>query len=865
MLTPPPQKQRPMAEPATQHTPMMRQYLSIKADHPNTILLYRMGDFYELFFQDAVKASKLLNITLTKRGKTAGNDIEMAGVPVHSLDNYLAKLVKLGESVAICEQIGDPATSKGPVERQVTRIITPGTITDEALLDERTDNLLSAIYLHKKGYGVATIDVTSGRFSVQQLPTVDALASELERQSPAELLYPESCKLPESIQGFSGLTRQPDWYFEEDTAKRSLTRQFNTNDLTGFGCDNMPFAISAAGCLLQYVKDTQKSALPYIQGLQVEIQTDSIILDPVSRRNLELEFSQSGSSKHTVIGVLDQTSTTMGSRMLRRWLHRPLRLQNVIKERHQSIAYLLQYQLHTPMQQHLKHIGDIERILARIGLKTARPRDLATLRDSLAVIPDLHCTLDLPDDPLLMASLKRLGDHEATQQLLQQAIIENPPVVIRDGGMLADDYDDQLKSLRQLRSNADQYLADLEQREQESSGINGLKIRYNRVHGYYIEISRALSEKVPERYTRRQTLKSSERFITPELKEFEDKILSAKEEALAREKWLYDQLLDKLISCLTPLQHCATAIATLDVLCNLAERAAALNLSQPQFQQEAGIHIEEGRHLVVERSLDTPFVANDANLTPDNSLLIITGPNMGGKSTYMRQVAVITIMASIGSFVPAAHTVLGPIDRIFTRIGASDDLSSGRSTFMVEMTETANILHHASANSLVLLDEIGRGTSTFDGLSLAWSVATHLAEKTHAMTLFATHYFELTQLPDDFTQVSNVHLDAIEHGDKVIFLHALKPGPASQSYGLQVAALAGVPKTVISQAKDKLKILEESAYQHHKQAKPVIQMALPLGLPEHPLIEKVQNCQPDDLSPKEALELLYELQKLSYT
>ncbi|VAX09678.1 DNA mismatch repair protein MutS [hydrothermal vent metagenome] len=848
-----------------QHTPMMQQYLRIKSEYPQMLVFYRMGDFYELFYEDAKRASQLLDITLTKRGKSAGQPIPMAGIPHHAAEGYLAKLVKQGESVALCEQIGDPATSKGPVERKVMRVITPGTVTDEALLEERKDNLLAALHEMGTDYGLAVLDLASGRFMIQQLGGIEALTGELERLRPAELLIAEENSLPQLITGRSGITRRPIWHFDPDTAHHLLTKQFGTRDLGGFGCKDQPLAICAAGCLLQYVSETQQSALLHIRGLITERRDDAIIIDAATRQNLELDQSLSNQPQHTLAGILDHTSTAMGSRMLRRWINRPLRNIQSVQGRHTAIGQLLEQQTYPGLQDELHMIGDIERILARIALKSARPRDLAVLRDSLACLPEIQTQLATLNAPLLIQLSQEIDTHPSVVNLLQQAIIENPPMLIRDGGMLAEGYDAELDELRALSQNADQFLLDLETRERERTGIANLKVSYNRVHGYYIEITRSQSDKAPADYVRRQTLKGAERFITPELKKFEDQVLSARERSLAREKALYDKLLDQLHVHITPLQLCADALAALDVLCNLTERAERLDLRAPTLMEKPGLSIEDGRHPVVEQVSDTPFVANSVHFDDNRRILIITGPNMGGKSTFMRQTALITLLAYAGSYIPAASAKIGPIDRIFTRIGASDDLAGGRSTFMVEMEETANILHNATDSSLVLMDEIGRGTSTFDGLSLAWSCGVELATRIRAYTLFATHYFELTTLPEEYPGIANVHLDAIEHGDSIVFLHAVKDGPANQSYGLQVAALAGVPKQIIKRARLRLRELEDAAQRHTEQQ--AAQLSL-FQKPEEPEVEEnliegaLQDINPDELTPRQALDELYRLKKL---
>mgnify|MGYP002620805181 CR=1 FL=1 len=844
------------------HTPMMQQYLRIKAEHPDMLVFYRMGDFYELFFDDARKAARLLDITLTARGQSAGQPIPMAGVPYHSAESYLAKLVRLGESVAIAEQIGDPAKAKGPVERKVVRVITPGTVTDEALLNERQDNLLCALHRLDSQFGIATLDLSAGRMTVMEVDTAEAIRDELERLKPAELLLSEELARLLEPEARYPLRQQPPWYFEQETATRLLTQQTGTQDLQGFGCETMSAAIGAAGCLMQYALDTQRANLPHIHSIRAERREDSVVLDAASRRNLELEANLMGGRDNTLLEVLDRSATAMGSRLLRRWLNRPLRDQNILNNRLQAIELLIENQGFERPREVLRGIADMERILARIGLKSARPRDLAQLRDTLILLPEVHASCASLDAPLVQETLTRLGDYPELKQLLQRAVIDNPPVVIRDGGVIAPGFDAELDELRGLSENAGQFLIDLEVRERERSGIANLKVAYNRVHGYYIEVSKAQSDKVPADYIRRQTLKGVERYITPELKGFEDKVLSANERALAREKALYDQLLEDLIPHLGALQTSAAALAELDVLATLAERADSLNLSKPELIDTPCLEIHGGRHPVVEQNLEDPFVPNDTCLDPGRRMLVITGPNMGGKSTYMRQTALITLLAHIGSFVPAQRAIIGPIDRIFTRIGASDDLAGGRSTFMVEMTETANILHNATAQSLILMDEIGRGTSTFDGLSLAWACAEHLADQVGAFTLFATHYFELTTLPEHHDKVVNVHLDAVEHGDSIVFLHAVKEGPANQSYGLQVAALAGVPRPVIEAAKARLLQLENNTVNSAPiDAAPEPQLGLFESRP-HPVVDALAGIDPDDLSPRQALEQLYRLKQM---
>ncbi|GIZ11373.1 DNA mismatch repair protein MutS [Pseudomonas sp. NCCP-436] len=843
------------------HTPMMQQYWKLKNQHPDQLMFYRMGDFYEIFYEDAKKAAKLLDITLTSRGQSAGQAIPMCGIPFHSVESYLAKLVKLGESVVICEQIGDPATSKGPVERQVVRIITPGTISDEALLDEHRDNLLAALLGDERLFGLAVLDITSGRFSVQELAGWENLLAELERLNPAELLIPDDWPQDLPAEKRKGARRRAPWDFDRDSAFKSLCQQFGTQDLKGFGCENLTLAIGAAGCLLAYAKETQRTALPHLRSLRHERLDDTVILDGASRRNLELDTNLSGGRDNTLQSVMDRCQTAMASRLLGRWLNRPLRDRAVLEARQEAIACLLDGYRFEALQPQLKEIGDLERILARIGLRNARPRDLARLRDALAALPALQQAMQALDTPHLRQLAVNIATYPDLADLLSRAIIDNPPAVIRDGGVLKTGYDAELDELQAMSENAGQFLIDLEAREKARTGLANLKVGYNRVHGYYIELPTRQAESAPADYIRRQTLKGAERFITPELKEFEDKALSAKSRALAREKMLYDELLEKLIDHLAPLQDSAAALAELDVLSNLAERALNLDLNRPRFVDEPCMRITQGRHPVVEQVLTTPFVANDLELDENRRMLIITGPNMGGKSTYMRQTALIVLLAHIGSFVPAASCELSLVDRIFTRIGSSDDLAGGRSTFMVEMSETANILHNASERSLVLMDEVGRGTSTFDGLSLAWSAAEHLA-RLRAFTLFATHYFELTVLPESESVVANVHLSATEHNERIVFLHHVQPGPANQSYGLAVAQLAGVPNPVISRAREHLARLEATSLVHDLPAQIPSQTQVPVqsdlfASAPHPLLEELHRLDPDNLTPRQALELLY--------
>ena len=851
-----------------QHTPMMQQYLKLKAENPDILLFYRMGDFYELFYDDAKKAAALLDISLTKRGQSAGNPIPMAGVPYHAVEGYLAKLVQLGEPVAICEQVGDPATSKGPVERKIVRIVTPGTVSDEALLPERQDNLIVAVYQEKEKFGLATLDMTSGRFQLCEPHSKEALQAELQRINPVELLYCEDFVEMAIIEHYKGLRRRPIWEFELSTAISELNRQFGTKDLRAFGVEKSPLGLAAAGCLLQYAKETQRASLPHIQSISVIQNNDNIQLDAATRRNLELTQNLAGGTENTLSSVLDKCVTPMGSRLLKRWIHQPIRQTDILLKRQKTIGEIIEQDLYHELQPYLQQVGDMERILARVALRSARPRDLTRLRTALEQIEPIKSLIQTKTSSNLTALSAQIDDFSAQIKLLQKAIIETPPLLIRDGGVIAEGYNTELDEWRTLSAGATKYLENLEQRERESTGIDTLKIGFNAVHGYYIQISQGQAHKAPIHYVRRQTLKNAERYIIPELKEYEDKVLKSKGAALALEKQLYDELFDLLLPHLGQLQLASLALSELDVLVNLAERAETLNYVAPQFSDEIGVKIENGRHPVVEQVLKDPFIANPVNLNQQRHLLIITGPNMGGKSTYMRQTALITLMAYIGSFVPADSAVIGQIDRIFTRIGASDDLASGRSTFMVEMTEMANILHQATSQSLVLIDEIGRGTSTYDGLSLAWACAEWLAKKTRSLTLFATHYFELTALPEQIEGIANIHLDALEHNNTIAFMHAVQDGAASKSYGLAVAALAGVPQSVIKLAKQKLHQLEKLSAQNgdqqiqHLRALNQHQGELDFEAEPDALREAIEKLDPDELSPKQALAYLYQLKKM---
>ncbi|MGO1071601.1 DNA mismatch repair protein MutS [Lysobacter sp. CA199] len=859
---------------SAEHTPLMKQFFAAKAEHPDVLLFFRMGDFYELFYDDARKAARLLDITLTQRGASAGQPIPMAGVPHHSAEGYLARLVALGESVAICEQIGDPALAKGIVERKVVRVITPGTVTDEALLNERRDTLLMAVSRGKNGWGLAWADLAAGRFLVNEVASEDALEAEIARLEPAEVLMPDEDGWAPFLAQRNGMRRRPPWLFDVDSGRRQLLRFFGLHDLSGFGLEDKPLATAAAAALLGYVEETQKQRLPHLTSIAIESGDGAIAMNAATRRHLELDSRIDGDSRTTLLGVLDSTVTPMGGRLLRRWLHRPLRDRDVLRHRHQAVATLIESHAGDDVRERFRALGDLERILSRIALRSARPRDLSTLRDGLGLLPDVRKILAPLDAPRLAELCASLGEHDAHAHLLAEAIVPQPPVLARDGGVFAAGFDAELDELRTLSTNADQFLIDLEARERASSGIPTLKVGYNRVHGYYLEISKAQAEKAPTHYTRRQTLSNAERYITEELKQFEDKVLSARERSLARERLLYEQLLDALNEQLEPLKRCAAGLSELDVLCGFAERAASLDWSRPELAESAGLRIERGRHPVVEAVRNEPFEPNDLILDEDNGrrMLVITGPNMGGKSTYMRQNALIVLLAHIGSFVPASRALIGPIDRILTRIGAGDDLARGQSTFMVEMSETSYILHHATDQSLVLMDEIGRGTSTYDGLALAEACARHLAHSNRAYTLFATHYFELTALAEPGNGIANVHLDAVEHhdkngGDQLVFMHAVKDGPADRSFGLQVAALAGLPKSVVKQARGRLIELEQQGRETPKPsfAKAALDAPQQFGLfaaPSSAALDALAEVDPDELTPKQALEALYRIKAL---
>ncbi|MQY50929.1 DNA mismatch repair protein MutS [Rhodocyclus tenuis] len=855
---------------------MMQQYLRLKAQHPNTLLLYRMGDFYELFFEDAEKVARLLDITLTSRGQSAGRPIPMAGVPYHSLEPYLARLVKLGESAAICEQIGDPATSKGPVERAVMRIVTPGTLTDAALLDEKRDTLLLSLTTDRRLAGLAWLNLASGEFRVSEV-AVEQLPATLERIRPAEIILPDSLTAP--VCEGAAFTRRPDWHFDAATATRELCAHFATASLDGFAAEQLRPALAAAGALLRYAQATQARALPHVRALRVESDDTYLGLDASTRRNLELTETLRGQAAPTLYSLLDVCVTAMGSRCLRHALHHPWRTTTIPAARHEAVESLLDDGARPlrAVRRALNGIADIERIGGRIALFSARPRDLSSLRDSLARLPELQAPLSASEAPLLQSIHADLHPPLAALDLLTRAIAPEPAAMVRDGGVIATGYDAELDELRAINDDCGAFLMALEARERERTGIATLKVEYNRVHGFYIELSKANADRAPDDYRRRQTLKNAERYITPELKAFEDKALSAQDRALAREKLLFEEILGALQGELPILSKIAAAVAHLDMLTAFADIATTHNYARPRFTETPGLWIEGGRHPVVESQLadGKPFIANDLSFDDTRRLLLVTGPNMGGKSTYMRQNALIALLAHIGSFVPATRALLGPLDRIFTRIGAADDLASGRSTFMVEMTEAAAILHHATDRSLVLMDEIGRGTSTFDGMALAGAICRRLLEKNRCLTLFATHYFELTLLANEYPQLANVHLDAVEHGHGIVFLHSVEEGPANQSYGIQVAALAGIPAPVLRAARRQLREFEERAA-----ANPLYNSLQPdlfsagasidegfdnapeAPAPLHPALERLAQTDPDVLTPRQALDALYALKAL---
>ena len=862
------------------HTPMMQQYLKVKMQHPHALMFYRMGDFYELFFDDAHKAAKLLGITLTHRGKTNGNPIPMAGVPFHAAEGYLARLVKKGETVVICEQVGE-VTGKGPVDRQVVRILTPGTLTDDALLNSHQSSNLVALCLQQNQIGIALLDLSAGIFKVQQQDfKLEQLSIELARLMPSEILVDEDIVDPNILEQVKKqldcpVTKRPNVDFNLNNAQKTLCDQLGVSTLSGFGIDHLPLAKAAAAALIHYAKETQKTALPHIRSIQLEQSSDFIALDPVTRRNLEIvdPLFEHGTS---LFQLINDCQTAMGSRLLSRTLMQPLRDTALLDARLDAIQAFIDGYHEAPIRLVLKEIGDIERVLSRVALGSARPRDLVQLRQASAQLPFLRHALNPvvtnQQSRLVQQLNEELGDFNGLYQRLLAAIVENPPVLLRDGNVIAEGFDSELDELRKIRDHAGQFLIDLEIKEREQSGIPTLKIGYNRVSGYYIELTRAQAEQAPEHYIRRQTLKNAERYITPELKSFEDKVLSSESRALAREKMLFEMLLDELRQDIANLQVMSAAIAQIDLLSNFAHQARLRNWSRPEFSPEMGIKIMAGRHPVVEALSKTAFTPNDTHLDYAHRMAIITGPNMGGKSTFMRQTALISLLAYCGSFVPAQSATLGPIDRIFTRIGSADDLSTGKSTFMVEMTETSQILHHATNQSLVLMDEVGRGTSTYDGLSLAWACVLDLSKRVKCLCLFATHYFELTELSKE-SGIYNYHVSAKELNGNLILLHKVQQGPASQSHGLQVAKLAGIPTNVIKEAQNRLKILERQQQQHVNtavqrdlfapavQAEPNIIERVVEVEKVSPALEILKALDVDNLTPREALQHLYQLKE----
>ena len=854
------------------HTPMMQQYLRIKADFPDTLVFYRMGDFYELFFDDARKANRLLDITLTSRGHSGGEPIAMAGVPVHSLDNYLARLIKLGEPVAICEQVGDVATAKGPVERKVVRVVTPGTVTDTELLTEKSDALLLAVATRSQRgtitHGLAWLGLTQGQIGLTEC-TERELAGWLARLNAAEVLVDREHVPAALTQAKIAITHRPAWQFDAALGQRKLCEQLRVASLAGFNAQDMGTAHAAAAALLSYAEHTQGQALAHVRTLEVERATDLLDLPPTTHRNLELTQTLRGEDAPTLLSLLDTCRTGMGSRVLRHWLTHPLRARTVATQRHDAIEALMADGVQT-LRDALRGVSDVERITARIALRQVRPRELTSLRSTLAALPALRKWVPHGQALLLDMLAEALSPSSDIESLLSAAIADEPAVLLRDGGVIAGGFDAQLDELRGITQNCDAFLLDLESRERTRSGIANLRVQFNKVHGFYIEVTQSQVAKVPADYQRRQTLKNAERFITPELKAFEDKALSAQDRSLAREKLLYEQVVDQLLSHLEALAGLARALASLDALAALAERAATLNWCRPQFVKEPCIAIEAGRHPVVEARLQETsagnFMANDCWLDASRKMLVITGPNMGGKSTFMRQVALIALLAAMGSFVPASACRLGPMDAVHTRIGAADDLANAQSTFMVEMTEAAAILHSATEQSLVLMDEIGRGTSTFDGLALAGAIASHLHDRCRAFTLFATHYFELTAFPVKHERALNVHVSAAEtrqNGvDDIVFLHDIQPGPASRSYGVQVARLAGMPASLVRQARATLEALETQQRAGDAQ---IDLFATPAAMDvrEPSAIDNaLAAINPDMLSPKEALSLIYELRGL---
>ena len=857
------------------HTPMMVQYLGLKADFPNTLLFYRMGDFYELFFDDAEKAARLLDITLTQRGQSAGQPVVMAGVPFHSVDSYLSRLIKLGESVAICEQVGEVG-GKGPVERKVVRVVTPGTLTDAELLHDKTEAYVLAVHASERagkpqGCGLAWLSVTEGELRLAEC-ACDQLPAWIARIAPSEVIYSNDlpAHLLPLLAGVTVKSERPSWAFDSALGQRKLLEQLHAASLEAWQAHSLVQAHAAASALLAYAEHTQGRSLTHVQTLRVERNEERIDLPATTRRNLELTQTLRGEDSPTLFSLMDTCMTGMGSRTLKRWLLEPPRERTLAQQRLDAIASLQGEHgagVWRDVRTALKGLGDVQRISARIALRQVRPRELVALENALqraAQLPEL--LLPSADTPWLKTLCTALISPPECAELLRRALLPEPSAMVRDGGVINHGFDAELDELRNIQTHGDSFLLELEVRERERTGINNLKVQYNRVHGFYIEVSQGQLERVPDDYRRRQTLKNAERFITPELKAFEDKALSAQERALAREKFLFEQLLDSLQPFVPALSQVAWALATLDVLACLSERALTLNWCAPELVNTPGIHITQGRHPVVEARLAETggsFIANDTQLGPNQRMQIITGPNMGGKSTYMRQVALIVLLASIGCHVPASACRLGPIDAIHTRIGAADDLANAQSTFMLEMTEGAQILHAATSNSLVLMDEIGRGTSTFDGLALASGIATYLHDKSQSFTLFATHYFELTEFAASHRAAVNVHVSAAESGNDIVFLHEIQPGPANRSYGIQVARLAGMPVSVLNHAKHALAALENDAQNARAQVDLFAQPPQDIDQGPTPLQSQLASMDPDQMSPRGALDALYALKRLS--
>ncbi|CCG19185.1 DNA mismatch repair protein MutS [Taylorella asinigenitalis 14/45] len=856
-------------------TPMMQQYFNLKSQAGDDVLLmFRMGDFYEMFYDDAQLASRILNLTLTKRGHTGGNDIPMAGIPVQSLDQYLSRLVASGLSVAIGEQVGDPASSKGPVERKLVRIITPGTITDENLLPQKSDSLILCIYSKGVHSGITWLNLANGDFASSEILS-KSLDQELYRLSPAEIIVPESSNYKFSYK--CTITKVPDWHFDLKECTLRLKEFFKIDDLSVFGLGvEASLNIISAGCLLRYIVKTQNENLGHIKKIYIESESRFLGLDPFTRKNLELTESLSSSKGPTLFSTLDNCETGMGSRLLRNWIHNPLKNNSEINERQTNVSQFLQptneefsiSQILKTLKDQLKPITDIERLSSRVAMLTIKPKELAKLRDSLHTLEVVRKFL-LENYGNLSINLECIPKAEELKEYLSRAIATEPSTQIRDGGVIAKGFDAELDDLRNTSSNNGSFLLEYETKLKEATGISLLRVEYNRVQGFFIEIPKSRAENVPDTFRRKQTLKNVERFTTPELKQWEDKILSADERALKREKYLYDEILQNIQIWVSLLQDIAKLVASIDVYSALAYHAYNNNWIKPELVEGTSIAIEQGRHPVVERTIEK-FTANDCFLNSENRMQIITGPNMGGKSTYMRQTALIVLLARMGSYVPAESASIGEVDAIFTRIGASDDLAGGRSTFMVEMIEAASILTNSTNGSLVLMDEIGRGTSTYDGLSLAWAIACRLLNHNKSLTLFATHYFELTRLVDEYKGIANVHLSAVETSDGLVFMHEVHDGPANKSYGIQVAQKAGLPMAVIKQAQNVLERLNQSnSSQMDLFDTQVSDIDVSFEDPAETrdkfknLQDFISDIDPDELSPREALETLYRLKDFS--